>query len=109
MPFDSYLQAGSLVRELKVLPLHTLLTAAFITYLPSKPEDARAASMQRWMSFLGVSSFDVSRFMSSESEMLTWKGKGLPADDLSVQNAIVIMNSQLSPLIIDPSTQASDW
>jgi len=41
--------------------------------------------------------------------MLTWKKEGLPADTLSMENAIMIMNTIRTPLIIDPATQASDW
>lgn len=41
--------------------------------------------------------------------MLTWKKEGLPADSLSVDNAIMILNSQETPLIIDPATQATEW
>ena len=41
--------------------------------------------------------------------MLTWKKEGLPADQLSLENAIMILNSQETPLIIDPATQASEW
>ena len=29
--------------------------------------------------------------MSTESEQLVWKGEGLPSDDLSVENALVIL------------------
>ena len=41
--------------------------------------------------------------------MLTWKKEGLPADTLSVENAIMITFSEKTPLIIDPATQASEW
>lgn len=41
--------------------------------------------------------------------MLTWKKEGLPADTLSVENAIMITNTEKTPLIIDPATQASEW
>ena len=43
--------------------------------------------------------------MSTESEMLKWKGEGLPADGLSMQNAVIILNSARTPLVIDPSSQ----
>ena len=49
--------------------------------------------------------YDFCRFMSSESEMLRWKAEGLPADNLSMQNGVVILNATLPPLVIDPSTQ----
>lgn len=54
---------------------------------------------------LGVPEFNFQRFMASETQMLTWKAEGLPADDLSVQNAIAIKNSIISPLVVDPSFQ----
>lgn len=41
--------------------------------------------------------------------MLIWKKEGLPADKLSMENAIMILNSVKTPLIIDPATQASEW
>jgi len=41
--------------------------------------------------------------------MLTWKKEGLPADTLSMEYAIMIMNTQRTPLVIDPATQASEW
>jgi dynein heavy chain 2 len=33
----------------------------------------------------------------------------LPADSLSQENAIYILDANKTPLIIDPATQASDW
>lgn len=99
----------SLDADVAAAPLSALLTAAFITYLPSHPEDVRAKVQKDWSTMLGVQDYDFCRFMSSESEMLHWKSEGLPADGLSMQNAVVILNSALSPLIIDPSTQASEW
>lgn len=47
--------------------------------------------------------------MSTESEMLTWKAEGLPSDDLSVENAVVLLHTQQVPLVIDPSAQAAEW
>ena len=41
--------------------------------------------------------------------MLTWKKEGLPADSLSIENAIMIVNTKRTPLIIDPATQAIEW
>lgn len=48
-------------------------------------------------------------FLSSETQMLTWKKEGLPADTLSVENAIMIVSTEKTPLIIDPATQATEW
>ena len=35
--------------------------------------------------------------------------EGLPSDELSIENAICIMQSQLSPYLIDPSSRAAEW
>src|SRR3569623_1154377 len=47
--------------------------------------------------------------MSSESEMLRWKGEGLHGDSLSMENAISIFNSSKTPLIVDPASTATNW
>ncbi len=40
--------------DLERAPLSALLTAAFITYLPSHPEDVRAAVQRDWAEHLKV-------------------------------------------------------
>lgn len=40
---------------------------------------------------LHVSEFDLRSFLCSESEQLIWKSQGLPSDDLSMENALVIL------------------
>lgn len=44
------------------------------------------------------SEFDLRRFLCTESEQLIWKSEGLPSDDLSVENAIVIL--QVTDIIV---------
>lgn len=100
-------QVQSLDSDLQGLPLASLVTSAFITYLPMMPEEQRASIQKDWTKMLGLSDYDLCRFMSTESEMLKWKMEGLPADGLSMQNAVIILNSARTPLIIDPSSQVS--
>ncbi|XP_076467409.1 LOW QUALITY PROTEIN: cytoplasmic dynein 2 heavy chain 1-like [Babylonia areolata] len=102
-------QVGELSRELKELPLRALLASAFITYLPSAPEDLRRQHMKAWMEAIGIAHFDLRRFLSTESEQLTWKGEGLPSDELSMENALVILQSSQRPFLVDPSSRATEW
>lgn len=102
-------QVKTLEGDLAQLPLHSLMTSAYVTYLPMLPEEARNKVQEDWIKLLGIQQYDLSRFMSTESEMLKWKGEGLPADRLSMQNAIIILNSVRTPLVIDPSSQACEW
>jgi dynein heavy chain 2 len=80
-----------LTSELEQLPRRAQLAAGFVTYLSSAPEDVRRDSMTKWCDNIGLDDFDFRRFMSTESEQLGWKSEGLPSDDLSIENALVIM------------------
>lgn len=46
-----------------------------------------------------VSEFDLRSFLCSESEQLIWKSQGLPSDDLSMENALVILQVRLNCLV----------
>ncbi|KAJ3189734.1 Cytoplasmic dynein 2 heavy chain 1 [Gaertneriomyces sp. JEL0708] len=94
---------------LAALPMDTLLGSAFVNYLGSAPEDARTVFSTEWSKMVGITEFSFRRLMASESEQLVWKSQGLPPDYLSVENAVIILNSTRCPLIIDPTGQAGRW
>ncbi|XP_030632529.1 cytoplasmic dynein 2 heavy chain 1 [Chanos chanos] len=109
-------QVQEITEELETLPKRAQLAAAFITYLPKAPEDRRTASLGQWIDNAGLQKFDLRHFLCSESEQLMWKSEGLPSDDLSMENALVIlqinaMKSQscMCPFLIDPSSRATEW
>ncbi|KAG7273128.1 hypothetical protein CRUP_005456 [Coryphaenoides rupestris] len=49
-----------------------------------------------------MNQFDLRTFLCSESEQLIWKSEGLPSDDLSMENALVIL--QVGPSPLHPTT-----
>lgn len=103
-------QVNDLEEQLSILPKLALLSAAFITYLAGQSEDKRAEFVKHWKQLLNVDDkFDVRKFLSTESEQLVWKSQGLPSDELSMENAMVILRSQLCPFLIDPSSRATEW
>ena len=91
------------------LPIFALMAAGFLTYLADLPENVRISLIEKWSSKLGVKKFQLKRFLSSEREMLQWRADGLPADDLSLENAITMMKCLPKPYLIDPSSQATEW
>ncbi|EKX39469.1 hypothetical protein GUITHDRAFT_160010 [Guillardia theta CCMP2712] len=103
------LQMQDLNDQMGRLPLSVLLASAFITYLGGMPEDMRSRYLLEWCQRMELRDFRFIDKMSTETERLKWKSQGLPGDDLSTENAIVIQNCQLYPLIVDPSTQAAKW
>jgi dynein heavy chain 2 len=107
---------GETVRMLKkqqaTLPMQMLLGAGFTTYLGKTPEDMRTSVMEQWIKIIDneVDSFDYMKLLSTESQLLTWKAMGLPSDSLSMENAIVIVNSpNRCPFIIDPANACTEW
>jgi dynein heavy chain 2, cytosolic len=102
-------QMDSIDEEVKFIPTGSLLAAGFISYLGSANEAKRAEVLEEWKKALKITQFDFMKFMCNESDLLKWKGEGLPADDLSMENAIIILNNIKTSLIIDPAVQATDW
>ena len=47
--------------------------------------------------------------LSSPLEIRDWNYAGLPADELSIENAIITVKAKRWPLIIDPQMQANKW
>ncbi|KAI8908484.1 dynein heavy chain and region D6 of dynein motor-domain-containing protein [Gorgonomyces haynaldii] len=102
-------QAKEIQGKLKLLTRDTMLSAAFMVYLAGAPEDQRKQSISDWEKICNLQRFDLCGVMSTESEQLVRKAQGLPSDTLSNENAIVLLNTQTVPLLIDPSGRAMEW
>jgi dynein heavy chain 2, cytosolic len=103
-------QAGQLRSDLARLPMKMLLAAGFANYLAKAPENVRATMVSKWQNITNIQNFIFKRVMSTESELLQWKALGLPADDLSQENGLVICSAtDRVPFIIDPASVAINW
>ncbi|CAL6017562.1 Outer-arm_dynein gamma [Hexamita inflata] len=49
------------------------------------------------------------QFLTNEAQIGSWRLKGLPTDDQSTQNALIVTASTRYPLLIDPQGQAGIW
>lgn len=103
------LQLKQMQESLTLLPKHCMLAAGFAVYLSQHDEETRKITLKQWRNFARTVEYDFRTFMSSESELLKWKTDGLPGDSLSMENGIIIFNSVKTPLVIDPSTLATNW
>eukprot|EP00658_Telonema_sp_P-2_P078169 TRINITY_DN7258_c0_g1_i5.p1 TRINITY_DN7258_c0_g1~~TRINITY_DN7258_c0_g1_i5.p1 ORF type:complete len:1514 (-),score=296.91 TRINITY_DN7258_c0_g1_i5:443-4984(-) len=90
--------------------------AAFITYAAPYNTDYRTKLIREAVQTPVAGSripfstdFSFIRFMVDEQAISGWQLEGLPMDDHSVENAIIVTNSLQFPLMIDPQTQASKW
>jgi hypothetical protein len=51
----------------------------------------------------------VTSFLAEETEIGEWGVEGLPGDDLSVQNGILVTRATRYPVLIDPQGQVGGW
>lgn len=51
----------------------------------------------------------LTEFLVDQATVGEWNLEGLPSDDLSIQNGIMVTRSSRYPLMIDPQAQAIDW
>lgn len=92
------------------MPKRAILSAAFMVYLPAATEGVRQEFMKKWSERLGFKeAFSITNFLRTESDLLQYKSEGLPGDDLSLENSIVMLDTVQVPLVVDPANQAIEW
>ncbi len=84
-------QVVELRKEIEELPSRSQLSAAYLNYLGAQSEDVRRSFISKWSEVTETKDFNLHSFLSSESELLVWKGEGLPSDNLSIENALMIL------------------
>ncbi|PHJ17985.1 dynein heavy chain [Cystoisospora suis] len=93
----------------------SLLAAAFCAYLGFFEYAHRQRLLEEWQDILTLervryrSDLSYVDFLSIPSERLHWIACGLPPDDLSIQNAIILKRFLRYPLVIDPAGQAMNY
>eukprot|EP00744_Colponema_vietnamica_P003509 GILI01005371.1.p1 GENE.GILI01005371.1~~GILI01005371.1.p1 ORF type:complete len:1756 (-),score=536.52 GILI01005371.1:124-4761(-) len=102
-------QVKSIDRDLFQMPRRALIAAAFNTYLGHEPEDVRRRIMAEWKDKLKIDDYTYFTFLRTESTMLQYKAEGLPGDELSMDNAVLIREQTRTALIVDPASQATEW
>lgn len=92
-----------------------LVSSAVIGYLGPFTNHYRQICISKWIKtcrqkFLHVSSsFSLKNTLGDAVQMQQWKHYGLPVDNFSIENAIISVNANRWPLMIDPQSQASKW
>lgn len=97
---------------LKSLVGDGLLMAAFLTYSGFFDFKNRSLMMERWKHTLDVLGIDyredlgIVESLSKASARLHWQADGLPGDQLSLENGVILDHAVRFPLVIDPSGSA---
>jgi dynein heavy chain len=93
-----------------------LLCAAFVSYAgPFNHQFRTEMVYQEWQQGVAdrkvtkTEEFKLEILLTNDVEVGTWNAFGLPSDELSVQNGILVTRSQRWPLCVDPQMQAVNW
>merc|ERR1719326_1795909 len=90
--------------------------AAFVSYVgPFNAEFRNLLSTEYFETDLNTrripntDDLKLTQFLVDEQTVGDWNMQGLPTDDLSIQNGIMVTRSSRYPLMIDPQSQAITW
>jgi len=93
----------------------SVISAAFITYLGPFTQAYRQVCTTAWtgkckeVDLFSSEKFSFQQIVGDPLQIRQWTVDGLPSDQLSVDNALIISKSRRWPLIIDPQKQANRW
>eukprot|EP01062_Namystynia_karyoxenos_P078362 TRINITY_DN805_c0_g2_i2.p1 TRINITY_DN805_c0_g2~~TRINITY_DN805_c0_g2_i2.p1 ORF type:complete len:4436 (+),score=1940.78 TRINITY_DN805_c0_g2_i2:809-13309(+) len=99
----------------KNIPGDVILSAGQIAYLGPFTNKYRGVLLAGWMKLCkekkipGTDPFSLERFLGDPLKIQQWKISSLPGDAFSVDNAVMMANTNRWPLLIDPQMQANNW
>lgn len=92
-----------------------LLSTAFISYLGPFVTQYREKLVSEWFKEISSReipispSFIIYEFLSDPTTIREWNIQGLPSDEFSTENGIIVTRGSRWPLIIDPQCQGHAW
>ncbi|VEL32900.1 unnamed protein product [Protopolystoma xenopodis] len=102
-------------RQLENVVGDVFVAAACIAYLGAFNADYRASLVEGWTVRCVELSIPISNqvglfsVLGDAFELRQWHTEGLPRDQVSADNALLVTRSQRWPLMIDPQEQANRW
>ena len=102
-------------QELFAVPGDVLVASACIAYLGAFSIDYRRRMSSEWinecqrLNIPSSSTFDLVHCLGEPYKMREWNMHGLPRDEVSLENGIIVTQSGRWPLLIDPQEQANRW
>lgn len=97
------------------LPGDCLLSIAFVSYMGPFVFKYRDILIKLWTKSIREMvipcnpEYEIKDFLSDPEVIRNWSINGLPNDDFSTENGIIISRGSRWPLVIDPQCQALKW
>ncbi|KAM6971581.1 LOW QUALITY PROTEIN: dynein axonemal heavy chain 8-like [Tautogolabrus adspersus] len=92
-----------------------LLSAGFLSYAGPFNQEYRSLLLEQWKREMEEQlipfspDLNVIGMLVDNTTVSEWNLQGLPSDDLSIQNGIVVTKASRYPLLIDPQGQGKTW
>ena len=92
-----------------------LLATGFLSYCGPYNQQYRAGLINAWMGILTskvipfTQDLNITNMLVDSATVSEWTLQGLPNDELSVQNALIVTKSTSYPLLVDPQNQGKMW
>ncbi|XP_049912492.1 dynein axonemal heavy chain 5 [Epinephelus moara] len=101
--------------QIKHLVGDVLLSAGFLSYAGPFNQEYRSLLLELWKKEIEDKlipfspDLNVIGLLVDNPTVSEWNLQGLPSDDLSIQNGIVVTKASRYPLLIDPQGQGKTW
>ncbi|CAH8650310.1 unnamed protein product [Schistosoma curassoni] len=108
-------QSQAFKENVECLVGDVLVATGFLSYCGPFNQEFRQMLYQSWQRMLrqynipGSTIVNLISMLTRPTQLGEWKIQGLPSDELSVQNGIIVDQASRYPLLIDPQGQGKSW